>query len=218
MGVGEHPGCRWKQVHRVKLRTSTLATLRCCRQEVVPWLRERQVRSDAQVYTCSSSPWFGIEPLLLTYCLPRTLNLSCAWPEWESPQISMLVPFWQLNLAPSYERKIILTSGDDLLTRPSSWNWGQLLQWLFRYKFQINLGHLIDSTPGKWSGSALKERNGDWSPHISWPEIKVLCLGCTAGLSRFQALEGDFACFEEALQSPGSTEALGLGRGPLARI
>lgn len=48
---------------------------------------------------------------------------------------------------------------------------------------------------------------GDWSPHKSWSEIGVLCLGCIVVLSRFQAMEGrgegtNLDHFQEVLQSP----------------
>lgn len=155
---------------------------------------------------------------LLTRCLPCALNLSCAWHEWESPQISMLVQFWQVNLSPLYKRKITLASRNDVPTRPSSQKWGWLVQWPGRYTGQRKLGHLVDPKQGRWSDSALKARNGDWGPHMSWSGIRVLCLGCTTDLSWFQALEGDLEHFEKALQSPGPTKALGLGRGPFVRV
>lgn len=66
--------------------------------------------------------------------------------------------------------------------------------------------------------SALKERHGDRGPHMSWSGIRVLCLDYATDLRWFQALEGHLEHFEEALQNPGLTEALGLGRGPFARV
>lgn len=164
-----------QQLAKQRTSSTTPADFGCRGSEALPWSERGWAGTNAQAPMCSS----GQEPTVAPQ-EPEVLNCSCVWQEWESPTISVSVPFFWTSLAWFHNQTPYSLQG------PYNGATNGILE------FRGAPGQSQES--GRGSENAWREGRGTWG---SWPECGSLFLKGSAGPGWCQAPHWDLEIVKE---------------------